>query len=378
MNFQIVLILVLAATATFFVVVISIGLVVHKALHSRIVLRRQALYGEYSQQVAEIILQELPKLPEDSTASGMFDQYEILLAPLKEHLEKMPKRKRLLHRAAVKLALIDFAKDVAGETSDRLVYFCYSLGLVDDEIKLLSSKNWWDRAQAAHDLGVLKARRAVTPLAKALEDEHPDVRIQAMQSLVILGGVHSLQTILLKSRNISQWTAIELSIIVMRFKEESVPFLIDALQSSDQSVVLFCIEMLAEIGFVSAVESLRTMALDYPNVVIRAKAVEALGRLGDGRAEELLLGLLKNPLPNLRYKAIEAVGKIGVRSALPMLKERLRDGVLKEKVLAARSIAASGEEGISFLTSLKKTGDEALGNVAQQVLEELRVEPTLT
>ncbi|MBI3005556.1 MAG: HEAT repeat domain-containing protein [Ignavibacteriales bacterium] len=377
MSFQIFLILALAATATFFVIVISIGLVVHKALHSKKTQRQQNLYTEYSQQVAEVILQDLPVLPEDSTASGVFDQYEILLAPLKDKLEKMSKGKRSLNRKAVKLALIDFAKDVAGETSDRLVYFCYSLGLVDDEIKLLESKNWWDRAQAAHDLGVLKARRAVTPLAKTLEDENPDVRIQAMQSLVILGGVHSLQTILVKSRNISQWTAIELSIIVMRFKEEAVPFLIDGLKSSDQSIVLFCIEMLAEIGFVSAVESLRTMARDYPNVVIRAKAVEALGRLGDQRAEGLLVELLANPFPNLRYKAIEAVGRIGLRSALSPLEERLRAGPLHEKILAARSIAAAGPEGISLLTSIKNAENDVLRGVAHQVLEEFHIDPSL-
>ncbi|MBI4429307.1 MAG: HEAT repeat domain-containing protein [Ignavibacteriales bacterium] len=377
MSFQIFLILALAATATFLVIVISIGLVVHKALHSKTIQRQQKLYTEYSQQVAEIILQDLPTLPEDSTASGRFDQYEILLAPLKDQLEKMTKGRRSLHRKAVKLALIDFARDVAGETSDRLVYFSYSLGLVDDEIKLLQSKNWWDRAQAAHDLGVLRARRAVTPLAKGLEDEHPDVRIQAMQSLVILGGVHSLETILMKSKNLSRWTAIELSIIVMRFKEEAVPFLIDSLQSTDQSIVLFCIEMLAEIGFVSAVEPLRTMARDYPNTVIRAKAIEALGRLGDERAEAMLLELLRNPLPTLRFKAIEAVGRIGIRSALSALETRLKDGVLQEKILAARSIAAAGPDGISLLTSLKNAENEILRGVAQQVLEESRVEPSV-
>jgi len=44
---------------------------------------------------------------------------------------------------------------------------------------------------------------------------------------------------------------------------------------------LFSIEMLAEIGFVEAVEPLLAMARGYPNIVIRSKAIEALGRLGD-------------------------------------------------------------------------------------------------
>ncbi|HLF20161.1 MAG TPA: HEAT repeat domain-containing protein, partial [Bacteroidota bacterium] len=201
--------------------------------------------------------------------------------------------------------------------------------------------------------------------------------LQAMQSLIVLGGVSSLQTILRTSKNISQWTAIELSIIVMDFKEEAVPYLIEALGSDDQSVVLFCIEMLAEIGFVSAVETLRAMARDYPNTVIRAKAVEALGRLGDQRAEEMLLDLLRNPVPNLRCKAIEALGKIGVAAAIPTLTELLRKGPLQEKILAARSIASAGPEGILFLTSLTNLENELVRDVARQVLEEFGVEPAI-
>lgn len=377
MSFELLLVLALAAAATFLVIVISVGLIVHKSIHGKRTQRRQLLYSEYSQLIADLILRELPST-EDGREGAIFGRYDELLGPLKDRLEPMIARKRGLHREALKLAIIDFAKDVSGETSDRLVYFSYALGFVDEEIKSLHSRHWWERAQAAHDLGLLRARRAITPLTEALEDSHPDVRIQAMQSLVVLGGVPSLRSILGRSKNISQWVAIELSIIVMTYKEDAIPYLIEALGSTDQSVVLFCIEMLAEIGFVSAVEPLRKIARDYPNTVIRAKAVEALGRLGDERAEELLIQLLKNPMPNLRLKAIEAIGKIGIPSAVPALTERLNEGSLDEKVLAARSIASTGPEGISFLRSMEDTENTLVRDVANQVLEEFGADAALS
>ncbi|MEK6566359.1 MAG: HEAT repeat domain-containing protein [Bacteroidota bacterium] len=369
MRFELLLVLALAASATFLIIVISIGLIVHKSIHGKRTQRRQLLYSEYSQVITDLILRELPST-EEGREGAMFGQYDELMGPLKERLEAMTTRKRSLHREALKLAIIDFAKDVSGETSDRLVYFSYALAFVDEEIKSLHSRHWWVRAQAVHDLGLLRARRAITPLTEALEDSHLDVRIQAMQSLVVLGGVQSLRSILGRSKNISQWAAIELSIIVMTYKEDAIPYLVEALGSSDQSVVLFCIEMLAEIGFVTAVEPLRQMASDYPNTVIRAKAVEALGRLGDERAEEMLIGLLKNPMPNLRLKAIEAIGKIGIPAAVPVLAERLREGSLDEKILAARSIASTGPEGISFLHSLADVENSLVRDVAYQILEE--------
>ncbi len=369
MRFELLLVLALAASATFLIIVISIGLIVHKSIHGKRTQRRQLLYSKYSQVITDLILRELPST-EEGREGAMFGQYDELMGPLKEKLEAMTTRKRSLHREALKLAIIDFAKDVSGETSDRLVYFSYALAFVDEEIKSLQSRHWWVRAQAVHDLGLLRARRAITPITEALEDVHLDVRIQAMQSLVILGGVQSLRSILGRSKNISQWAAIELSIIVMTYKEDAILYLVEGLGSSDQSVVLFCIEMLAEIGFVTAVEPLRKMASDYPNTVIRAKAVEALGRLGDERAEEMLIGLLKNPMPNLRLKAIEAIGKIGIPSAVPVLAERLREGSLDEKILAARSIASTGPEGITFLHSLADVENSLVRDVAYQVLEE--------
>jgi HEAT repeat protein len=84
----------------------------------------------------------------------------------------------------------------------------------------------------------------------------------------------------------------------------------------------------------------------------------------------MLIGLLKNPMPNLRLKAIEAIGKIGIPSAVPVLAERLREGSLDEKILAARSIASTGPEGISFLHSLADAESSLVRDVAYQILEE--------
>jgi HEAT repeat protein len=366
----------LAVGATLFVIISSVVLVIHKALRARSDAKKRQLYAEYSHLVAEVILRDLPPLPEESKAGAIFDQYEEILRPIKERLESVRRTKRTLHRQALKEALIDFAKDIRGETSDRLTYFFSSLGYVDEGIELLRSAHWWIRAQAAHDLRYFGARGALAPLTVALEDRHADVRIQAMQSLVVLGGVQSISTILRTSKNISQWTAIELSIIIMRYKDEAVPFLVEALNVSDQSIVLFCIEMLAEIGFVSAVEPLRSMASEYPNVVIRAKAVEALGRLGDGRAEGLLLELLRNPFPILRLKSVEALGRIGTPSAIASLTERLRDGDFQEKLLAARSIAQIGHEGISYLKALTGVENRLVCDISSQVLEEFGEEST--
>ena len=375
---QLLIIISLTIAATFIVVVVSAGLVIHKALNSHALRKKKRLYSIYSDLVAEILLQELPPLPPQAKTSAIFEQYEEMIAPLKSKIAQLSGAKKLLEKEILRQALIDFAIDVAGEVSDRLVYFFYSFGFVEEEIALLSHRHWWIRAQAARDAGLLKARRAITALTAALEDEHHDVRIQAMESLVRLVGVDALRTIFRVSKNLSQWTCVELSTIVMEYSESAVPYLIEGLEATDQSVILFCIEMLAEIGFVTAVEPLRRMAQDYPNIIVRAKAIEALGRLGDERAEALLSAYLENPSPLIRLQSMRALSKIGAPKVIPKLVKRVLQGDLPEKIIAARAIAASGEEGIQVLQTFVTEEDSTYAAVAGQILEELDVAQELS
>jgi HEAT repeat protein len=114
-----------------------------------------------------------------------------------------------------------------------------------------------------------------------------------------------------------------------------------------------------------------SLAGSYPNVVVRGKAIEALGRLGDQRAEELLMMLSDNPNPMLRIRAIEALARIGVPIALPTLLKRLAHSTLPEQVASARAIGRTGAQGIAALRHLAQQGAGRPRAVSLQVLEEL-------
>jgi len=370
MGYELLVILSLAVGATVFVVTVSIGLVIHKFLNVRTTRRRKRLYEAYSGALAKVLLQEIPPLPRDARTSAIFDRYEEMIRSLKERIDAAAPRRRTRLREALRQALIDFARDMTGEVSGRLVYYFYSFGFVDDQIRLLSDRRWWVRAQAARDAGILKARRTITALTAALEDEHPDVRIQAMESLIRIVGVEALRTIFRVSRGLSLWTSVELSVIVLDFGETAVPFLIEGLGSADQSIVMFCVEMLSAIGFVHAVEPLRAIAAGSQNVVVRARAIEALGRLGDERAEDLLIESLGNPNPEIRTEALNALGRIGTPHALHPLVRMLRSGSLAEKIAAGRAIVRTGTAGTEILRQFEHDDDPLLAGAAGQVIEE--------
>lgn len=370
MSFELLILFSLTIAATLFVVLVSVGLVVHKALYVRREVQRKKLYQHYATVFAEVLLEPLPPLPPDAKTSAVFEQYETLIQPIKQHLAKLSEREREEHRSMMRMVLIDFAQDLRGDPTDRLVYFFYSFKFVEDHIKLMESRHWWVRAQAARDMGLVRARKSITALTAALEDRHSDVRNQAMRSLVAIVGVEALRTILRISRNMTRWSQIELSTLVVQFGKEAVPYLLEGLDSPDKTVVSFCVEMLGEIGFVTAVEPLLQLARTNFDVTLRVQIVESLGRIGDGRAEPLLREFARNPYQPLRLKAIEALGRLGSAPSIPLLVELFQSGDIEQKLVAGRAILKCGTTGREILELFRSVEDRTVGQVLDEVLEQ--------
>jgi HEAT repeat protein len=131
--------------------------------------------------------------------------------------------------------------------------------------------------------------------------------------------------------------------------------------------------MLAEIGFVTAVEPLRSIAKEYPNILVRTKAVEALGRLGDARAVPLLIENTRNSYPQMRLSALGALRRVGAPDAIPALLKRMETGSLEEMTAAARAIMSAGPDGEREVRRLAHSDDRLVSRVAEQVMEEFRV-----
>lgn len=70
----------------------------------------------------------------------------------------------------------------------------------------------------------------------------------------------------------------------------------------------------------------------------RGEAAVALGRLGDARALEPLLGLLNDPQVTVRSDAARALGMLGHRAAVPALTAALGDPLSAVRSFAARAL----------------------------------------
>jgi HEAT repeat protein len=349
----------------------SILLVIRKAIDIRNEKIRDRLFKEYSSILAEILLQEIPQANANKSATERYRYYESAIIKLKSRLGRMTNRGRRFHKEAIRMVLIDYSKELKGELTDRIIYYIYSFKILDDLMDNIESRHWWIRASAANDFGLLRAKRAIVPLTAALEDPHPDVRFLAMQSLLMIVGVPALYNILRISKSFSQWTAVELSVIINEYRNEVAPYLIEALSFASPSVMLFSIALLGKIGFVDAVEPLIQLCRNNPDPILFSAAIEALGQLGDERALSQIIKASQNNNTAIRLKALEAMGRLGAKKCISIISERINTGDIHEKRIAAKALGNLGKEGTDALSKMMISSDEYSQLIAIEVVEEI-------
>ena len=144
------------------------------------------------------------------------------------------------------------------------------------------------------------------------------------------------------------------------------------LKDEARSVRKFAAGALGSIGDVRAVEPLIAMLKDDEDYVACVYAAGALGSIGDTRAVEPLITMLKNEHPSMRGHAAEALGKIGdPRAVEPLI------ALEKDEIEAVRSDASKALEecrkGVS--RPAHRTVGELLAITAVEAQADLMGEP---
>jgi HEAT repeat protein len=101
---------------------------------------------------------------------------------------------------------------------------------------------------------------------------------------------------------------------------------------------LHAVEALGKTRSPEAVDPLLSVLFNDRDRAVREDAIRAIGQIGDARAVEFLVTVMKEP--GLRPLAVEALGLIGDRSAVPVLIDVL-DGVERPEV--SRPMEGCGE-----------------------------------
>ncbi|HTP14102.1 MAG TPA: HEAT repeat domain-containing protein, partial [Bacteroidota bacterium] len=350
------------------VFIVAIGLVAQKATYARREARRTRLDEYHQQRIDPVLLEDLPAESLDPNSLPFRQTIRRFCEPIRVELERLSWLSRSSHRASLKRVMLKLSRELVGETLARLTLAFQVFGFVDEELKHLTSRRWWVRAEAARNLELMQAGEATGDLVLLLGDEEEDVRMEAAMALVSISGVNSLGPLLTNLRSISTWMSVRLSKSVIAMGSAGVPALVEALGSEHASVQRFCIDMLAEIGDIRAsaplIAFVRTAGPE-----LRSRALVAIGILGDEAGKEVLLDHLSDENESIRVSAAEGLGYLGSPDAVATLKGHLLHDRIRVRLAAGNALKRIEGGGKECLVEAYGEADEIGKRVVFQFLE---------
>ena len=163
---------------------------------------------------------------------------------------------------------------------------------------------------------------------------------------------------------------------------ESVPLLVEAVESDDAEMRIYALWALGAIGDPGARPPLLE-ALSDSDPGLRKTAAFALGEMGDVESAEPLRRLLEDPIADVRWNAALALARLNDESAIPVLRRMLDRGLVgqvpdirpeqQEDVMvgAVRALHALDREGSQELFG-RLAEDEPSLKVRQAAIEALK------
>ena len=203
------------------------------------------------------------------------------------------------------------------------------------------------------NVGKLKGRRDIEGLAKALENQDPDVQFRAAEALGDIGDERSVIPLVnsLKTSGFAgvRWKAAE---ALSKIGDPAVGPLSTLLRHADDDVRWKAALALGEIGNPEAIEPLIAL-LDDDDRYVRSRAGHALGMMGEPVLDRLA-SLLRDGDEKRRWGAAIALGRTGSAGAVEPLIKALGDSSDEVRTEAATALAAIGRPAVEPLIRFLK------------------------
>ena len=229
-----------------------------------------------------------------------------------------------------------------------------------------TSWRWWRRLDAARALSVAGSLSDAGFLAPLLEDEHPAVRLAAMQALAAVDdpGLVSVAV----QRYPTEALAVRLFITstlrtVWRYAEPTLRYVLSNPDSTPHDLAAWL--GLAESLRMPTLRPAITALATHENPEVRAAAVRALRRFPHEESVKVARELMNDPLPFVRSNAAQALGALQLGDSIDVLVRGLSDSAWWVRFRCALALALGGEVGREALRDARNSPDRFAREMAE-------------
>jgi len=347
----------------------AIGLIVSKVRSATVETKKTSRDHTTHAALNKYLFAEISDKDVTGQSVSISKQLEMLLNNLSFELDINKNSYNKTRRRSLKRVMLMLTSEVIGETRFRLTLAFEYFDFIAETTKAMQNSRWWERAKGCKNAGLMLNESALPFLERCLDDENDDVRIEAAQAMLDIGGVHALSPILMRLKEMSPWMQVRLSKSIFGFGEHAVSHLVEAMRSPYPAIQGFCVEILGMLGDVKAVPTLLEY-IEYSVPDVKHKSLIALGKIGDARSVPIIQKFLHSSDEQLRIDASKAAGNLSSPSLAYDLHWMLVKDTMNVKLAAGEALARSGEMGIKSLQYAINLDDENVRMVAMQFLHE--------
>ncbi len=268
--------------------------------------------------------------------------------------------------------LVNEIYDFSNEDERYILYqIIEHLAIVDKQIKILKNRVWWNKANAAHMLGIFGVERSIPALLKQLnKTKNREVKFKCGEAIVKISGSRHLKTVLTTLSKLNEKNHKQLIDIIILNKDDCYDELMEIFGQNNKEHIMICLEILGQkkdkriIPFIK--DCLQNGSQEL--IITALKASEKIGYINDEEYLNILFELKTNKNWVIRSFLAKTLMHFDDIRTYDVLSDLMMDTKWRVRYNAATSLSKMGAEGLNTLSYLLFSKDRFAQDMAWQLL----------
>ncbi|MDD4812094.1 MAG: HEAT repeat domain-containing protein [Bacteroidales bacterium] len=255
--------------------------------------------------------------------------------------------------------------NLSGEIGNRMRAIYVETGLKNESVAKLKNLDWKVRAEGFRELAVLNVPVALEEIERSLNSNNMALRMEARLALIRLDRDDPWCFLSRMKKTFTEWEQLKVYEL-LKSSNVAIPDFGRWIDSSNQSVVIFCIRMIRAFNQQESHRSLIPL-LYHDNPEIRQEVIMTLGHFRKSEFLPLLVERYGIENQDNKKKIIKAVAQIPNDEAANFLRGIL-DPDQDLRMEAAEALASIESVGLNGIEEILRKSDEKLQTVGRYLL----------
>ncbi len=270
------------------------------------------------------------------------------------------------HRSILCDEIIHLHENFTGEAASRLELLFVKLGLHHDSIEKIKNRRWYITAKGMRELALMNVRESQTNLSEFLNHKNDILRMEARISIMKLSTENPLSFLSKIKEPLSAWDQANIYSMLTKMPEQTIPDFSNWLNSTNKSVVQFCILMIGAFRQQDSMNVLIHM-LDHEDEVVRLSVIKALRELNAYASESKLVIMYPLETEDVQFEIVKTLEAVGKESSATLMEKILRQPVKNHSISiqAVKTFLATAQDAKQRLDHLLESSNPQLKLIVQ-------------